>query len=309
MLSCASGDDACDDAQAQADTLAHDTAGVVRVAANAADVPAQVIKAVQMIESFDVVRAELLFSPDANPGFVKVAVTALRRSEQRLRRQIDASGEFHDCVPGATPSFALSLTNPALAPVMPSSGAFGAYRMTLRLSAERDGSSVLRARRAGAGRAQRRGAPPDTYSSGGYYQDFDSRGCANVNQRPSWDQLTFDADVRPDTRVTIYACTADDADALATCGAADTPASGYKRVVSVSAGSGAGTPCTAATQAQDCPNGYCSPYTGICNELEGASCTADMDCPGGSPGSCRAGASFAALGKTCSGAGRRGRAR
>ena len=58
--------------------------------------------------------------------------------------------------------------------------------------------------------------------------------------------------------------------------------SGYERVVTASAGSGNGQACSVATQAQDCPYGYCSPYTSVCNELEGAACT-DADCPGAAP--------------------------
>ena len=52
-------------------------------------------------------------------------------------------------------------------------------------------------------------------------------------------------------------------------------------------------------QATQCPFGFCSPYTGICNYLEGASCEDDEDCPGTRDGRCHMGPSAATLGETC----------
>jgi hypothetical protein len=116
---------------------------------------------------------------------------------------------------------------------------------------------------------------------------------------PSWDHLSFDADVRPDTSITFSVCSATSRDQLSACGTG-VPSSGYRRAVTITAGSGAGTPCTAATQLEDCPGGYCSPYTGVCNYLEGGPCEEDSDCPGAAQDSCRQGPSFATLGRTCS---------
>jgi hypothetical protein len=141
-------------------------------------------------------------------------------------------------------------------------------------------------------------APPGSYDSGSYHQDFEGTACTNATQRPSWDQLTFDADVRPDTRVNVLACTANTAEDLGTCDDGER-SSGYRRVVTVTAGAGTGTPCTVATQDSECPSGYCSPYTHVCNELEGAACMNDDDCPGTAAGRCRGGSSVVQLGTTC----------
>jgi hypothetical protein len=112
--------------------------------------------------------------------------------------------------------------------------------------------------------------------------------------------LTFDADVRPDTSITFFACSAATLEDLAACdGTSAGEASGEQRVLTVTAGTGSGTRCTPATQATDCPGGYCSPYGGVCHFLEGASCMDDSDCPGFDTGRCREGPSFATLGSTC----------
>jgi hypothetical protein len=294
VLAC-NGGAACDDAGAQAQQLAQDTRGVVRRAADAADVPLQIVKAVQTLESFDTVSAQLLFMPDANPGFTRTVVTPLADAVNGCTGTTDATG-FRTCVPGANPSFGVALTNPALAPVAPASGSPAAYHFTLRVSGRRGTRHVL-TQDVPLYVAVKGSAPPGTYSNGRYQQDFNA-DCAAVNQRPSWDRLTFDADVRPDTRLTFYACSADNAADLSTCDNGG-PSSGYKRVVTVSAGSGSGQACSVAAQAQDCPNGYCSPYTTVCNELEGATCDDDEDCPGTGAGRCRAGANAAMLGNTC----------
>jgi hypothetical protein len=293
VLSCTDGA-ACDDARGQADQIAADTGGVVRMAASAGDVPAEVVAAVQQVEALDTVRGELLFTPDDNPGFTFAAVQAVPDPGSLCSPGADAAS-LSDCLPGATPSFRVSLTNPALAPVPPS--ASGAYEFTLRVTGERDGATRM-TQDVPVVVVPTGGVPPGSYDRGSYYQDFGASGCVSANQRPSWDELMFDLDVRPDTRVTFYACSATEDDDLASCddGA---ESSGYRRVATITAGTGAGTPCTVGTQANDCPNGYCSPYTHVCNELEGASCTGDTDCPGTAEGRCRTGPSSTELGNTC----------
>jgi hypothetical protein len=295
VLSCAGGR-TCDDARAQADLLAYETGGVVRSASSADDVPAQVVKTVQLMESFDTVRGELVFASGGNPGFSGVSVATLTDPNNGCAS--DDGQKFRSCVPGATPTFAAALTNPALSPVAPSDEDAGEYHATLRITGERDGA-VVSTTDVPVWIAPGGVAPGGTYDEGSYHQDLQGERCTDVNQRPSWDRMTLDADVRPDTRVEVYACTADTAEALAACEDGGATASGYQRVATISAGAGDGTPCTVQTQARDCPNGYCSPYTAVCNEIEGASCTADEDCPGTASGRCRSGASAAALGKTC----------
>jgi hypothetical protein len=294
VLACSSGA-ACDDANAQAQQLAHDTSGVVRRASDASDVPAQIVKAVQALETFDSVRATLVFSPDPNPGFTRTSVTPLADAANGCSSATDLTS-FHACAPGANPAFRVALSNPVFTPVSPASGSPAAYHFTLRITARRGTRRVL-TQDVPLYVATSPAAPPNTYSSGRYYQDVGAR-CTKMNQRPSWDRLTFDADVRPDTRLTFYACSADNAADLASCDSGGR-SSGYKRVLTVSAGTGQGHACSVATQSQDCPTGYCSPYTSVCNDLEGATCMRDEDCPGSAAGSCRAGPNAAMLGDTC----------
>ncbi|MFI5308508.1 MAG: RCC1 domain-containing protein, partial [Polyangiales bacterium] len=297
VLSCDASLASCTDAQAQAALLATDTSGVVRSASSAQDVPAEVASAVRELERFDSVSAQLEFAPDANPGFVKSQLAAVMDPGNSCMPGDDAAS-FRACSPGSSPSFSVSLANPALQPVPPGSGPLGGYRFTLHVQGTRDGVTrytedvpVLV--------VPSGGTPPMTYDQGSYHQDFDSRGCGvGTNTRPSWDDLSFAADVRPDTRLDFYACSADVLGDLAKC---DTglPSSGYKRVLTVTAGQGSGKACTVATQDVDCPAGYCSPYTSLCNTLEGASCGQDSECPGTSPGRCRDGPTAATLGATC----------
>jgi hypothetical protein len=304
----------CADALVQAQQLAADTGGVARMATSPETVPLEIVRAVEQLERADSVTGSLVFAPDANPGFTPFEVTALADPGNRCAP--GASGaSFSDCLPGALPSFVVSLHNPALAPVPFSSRPSGEYEFTLRVEGTRDGAvvgtydlpiTVLPT-----------GAPPaGTYTQGSYFQDIEGKLCKIANrpkrpgvmempgkqvqdQRPSWDALRFDADVRPDTRLDLYVCSADTADDLDACNGGMGESSGRRRALTVTAGTGAGTPCTAATQTTDCPGGYCSPYTGICNYLEGADCLTDSDCPGDEGGRCRTGPSTATFGPTC----------
>ena len=293
VLACQSGG-ACDAARGQDDLLAYQTDGTLRAASDAADVPKQIVKAVQVLESFDTVEAELEFAPDANPGFASIEVIALADPNNGCASADGA--RFRNCVPGAKPAFAVSMANPVLTPVAPSMGAYGAYRTTLHVRAERDGALISSAD-VPVLVVPTGFAPADTFTSGSYRQDIEAKRCKN-NTRPSWDRLTLDADVRPDTSVGIYACAADTAEELAMCDAGG-ESSGYKSVGRISAGTGAGKPCTVATQQTDCPRGYCSPYTRVCNEVEGASCAADKECPGTAVGRCRVSPASLTMAKTC----------
>ena len=280
----------CSDAIAQGAELANDTSGIVLSTNSAGAVPSAIVHAVKLLEALDDVNAELLFTPDANPGFTSEAVTPVADPGNHCTNGMTG---FTDCMPGASPAFTVSLQNPALSPVPLSSNALGAYEFTLRVTGTRDGEVELLEDIPVF--VVPSGAPPaGTYTSGSYYQDFDSRGCDDSDgQRPSWDELLFDADVRPDTRIQFGACTATTMSDLGAC------TGNGVRVLTVTAGSGAGTACTAATQDTDCPDGYCSPYTGICNYLEGKSCSQDAECPGSEAGRCRTGPSAPDIGDTC----------
>ena len=311
VLSCAGQPD-CNHATSHAERLAQDTMGVARVAATAEDVPREIVRAIEQLEQADTVTGSLVFAPDANPGFTPTSVTALADPANRCAGGTSGA-TFSNCSPGALPSFVVSLHNPALAPVAFSPRATGEYVFTLHVESRRGGKvvgsydlpvTVLPT-----------GAPPaETYTTGSYFQDIDSPLCLLENrtllpghtlspsiadQRPSWDALRFKADVRPDTQLDFRVCTAEKLEELADCASDGPRASGMRRALTVTAGTGSGTPCTVATQAADCPYGYCSPYTRICNYLEGAACLDDGDCPGSAAGRCRSGPSDATLGKTC----------
>jgi alpha-tubulin suppressor-like RCC1 family protein len=311
VLACDPSTASCQDAATQATLLAEDTDGVVRQASGASDVPLQVVRAIEQVEAADRVSAELEFAPDLNPGFSPVTVEPIADPSNRCTLPM-GSDSFVDCAPGATPAFRVTLVNPLFAPVVILGSALGLYEFTLEVTSERNGVERVEevpiyVRPAGT-------PPSGSYSGGRYFQDFDSRGCADPAlrprtdggvpegslPRPSWDVLTFDADVRPNTSVTFFACSAGTLEDLAACdGVSAGDASGEQRVLTVTAGTESGTPCTVATQATDCPGGYCSRYGDICHYLEGASCEEDDDCPGFEADRCREGPSFAELGRTC----------
>jgi alpha-tubulin suppressor-like RCC1 family protein len=295
VLSCDTNVASCADAKAQADQLGVDARGVVRVAATAADVPSEAVNAVQLLEAIDTLDAQLLFTPDSDPGFANPRVAAIDDPANGCLPG-SSSMSFSNCIAGAKPSFSVSLKNPALRPVPPSPSPDGAYHFTLRIRGTREGDTVF-SEDVPVLVVPTGATPPMTYTTGSYHQDFEASGCAG-NEQPSWDRLSFDVDVLPDTAVRFYACTADLVGDLSSC-AVGAPSSNEQRVVTITAGTGNGTPCTVATQDVDCPLGYCSPYSNICNYLEGATCTLDSDCPGSAAGRCRPGPSAATLGYTC----------
>ncbi|HEX2676352.1 MAG TPA: C-type lectin domain-containing protein, partial [Polyangiales bacterium] len=288
----------CDDALAQAKELAQDTGGSVLAANTPSDVPAQLVSAVYGLESLDNITGTLLFAPDPNPGFLNVSMLTVPTGSIACT-DVGDGVTLASCGPGARPTYAVSLLNPLLAAVPPGPGPLGSYRFTLHLQGQRNGSTIytedvpLYVLPSG-------GAAAGTYGKGSYTQDMDGRGCVHANTAPSWQELVFDADVRPDTRLEFYACSASDSADLTKCDTAGGTSTGYQRVLTVSAGGGLGVPCSVITQLIDCPEGYCSPYTGTCTYLEGASCVTDKDCPNALPGSCRTGPSAATLGTTCS---------
>jgi alpha-tubulin suppressor-like RCC1 family protein len=304
VLACDPSVTSCSHAREQATLLADDTGGAVRMAADAQDVPLQFVRVLEQIAAADRVAGELIFAPDLNPGFTPYGVEAVPDPGNRCEMGTDGQS-FVACRPGSTPAFLVTLHNPLLAPVGAALNALGLYEFTLRVTTEREGDPTrvedvpIFVRPTGA-------PEPGSFSSGEYFQEFSSTGCDPLNAvamtagssmfTASWDELRFDADVQPDTSVTFFACGAESAAELAGCD--DDPARNH-RVLTVTAGADEGTRCTAATQATDCPQGFCSPYLNVCQFLEGASCSTDDDCPGVDAGRCRMGPSEATLGRTC----------
>ncbi len=286
----------CADAQGQATQLAKDTNGNVQLAATAGDVPAAVANAVYDLASLDTVTGQLQFSPSPNPGFVTLGAQTVPTSVAC----IDAGDgvTFNHCGPGSRPTYGMTLLNPLFTPVLPGPGPLGSYQFTLHLEGKRQGS-ILYQEDVPLYVIPSGGAAPGTYDMGSYSQDLEGRACEHGNFAASWDDLMFDADVLPETQIDFYACSAYASADLALCAGTGGTSSGYLRVVTVTAGQGVGTTCTVATQGVDCPSGYCSPYTNVCQFLEGASCSSDADCPGSAPGRCHAGPSAATLGTTC----------
>jgi alpha-tubulin suppressor-like RCC1 family protein len=303
VISCDPADSSCADARDQAAILADDTGGVVSVAASAADVPLQIVRVIEQVTAADRIAGSLVFAPDGNPGFSPYTVEAVPDPGNHCTMGVDGQS-FVDCTPGATPAFLVSLHNPLLAPVIAATNLLGLYQFTLRVTTEREGEA-MRVEDVPLF-VQPSGAPePGSFGRGDYFQEFNASGCAALNAqaedagtslfRPSWDELRFDADVQPDTSLSFYACGAESEAELAGCDDADR----MHRVVTVSAGTDTGTRCTVATQATDCPFGYCSPYINVCQYLEGVACDSDDDCPGRVPGRCHSGPSAGSIGRTC----------
>jgi alpha-tubulin suppressor-like RCC1 family protein len=298
VLSCNSGAP-CSDAQGQAQALATDTGGVVQVAQSASEVPQRVVDALYALGTLDTLQAALLFQPDANPGFGNVRVVALSDPNDACTDDPQAPDTLLRCGPGASPSYRIELENPWAAPIAPGPGPDGSYQFTLRLQGSQAGMPVF-GLDVPVFVVPGPAAPAGTYGIGSYFQDVDSRACPlDSNLRGSFKELVWQADVRPDTYLEFEACAASDSADLASCDSMGTPSSGYRRVVTISAGGGQGTPCLVSTQSVDCPGGYCSPYTSVCQFLEGASCTTDSDCPGSTTGRCSDGPSAARIGKSC----------
>jgi len=300
VLWCTGGGD-CADAGAQWTQLAADTDGVMRMAAAASDIPTEIVTAVSTLEALDSVTASLVL-PAPVPGFTNVSLDAVTDPGNLCTPAAGAA--WADCQPGATPTFSVSLTHPVAMPVPPAATPTGAYEYTLVIEGTRNGETLL-LQSIPLFVFPEGTAPPGTFGAGTYHQSFDSRGCDGLQDpnlatfRPSWDSLLFKANVLPDTSIDFHVCTADDTADLDGCDSAATNVSGYFRSLTITAGSGAGTPCTAPTEAVDCPGGFCSPYSGICNYIEGNSCASDTDCPGMAMGSCQDGPSVGTLGQTC----------
>jgi hypothetical protein len=309
VLACDPSVETCGDARAQADLLAEHSYGAAGLVDSPQDTPEQVVRIIEQAAAADRIAGSLVFAPDLNPGFTPYSVEAIPDPGNRCTMGADGES-FVDCAPGATPAFLVSLHNPLLAPVVLAANALGLYQFTLRVTTEREGSAMR------VDDVPIYVRPADTpvagsYGSGEYFQDLEATACEELTRietmmnpnkpaaplSPSWQELHYRADVHPDTSLTFYACGANTEEELDACDEAGRMA----RVLTVTAGSGEGTRCTAANQATTCPNGYCSPYSGMCQYLEGASCQNDRDCTGTGAGRCRSGPSAAdpEIGMTC----------
>lgn len=306
VLWCDDANQACTDASAQWTRMGNDTGGGIQLAAGAGGIPASVVTAVELLEAADTVTATL--DTTGNPGFTGMTVIAVADPGDRCDMQ--AGDTFVTCRAGSRPTFRVSVTHPAGAPVPPNEDAMGnlinngAYTFPLTIVATK-GAVMTTLATIPVHIFPLDSAPAGTYAGGGYQQSFDSRGCDALQDaslgdyRPSWDRLYFKASVLPDTSMSFDVCAGDSIADLDDCDDPDDPAdsvSGYYRALTVTAGTGSGDACA---DDADCSDGYCSPYTGICQYLEGATCVDDAECPEYTMGSCRDLGTAAGLGKTC----------
>ena len=306
VLSCASG--TCPEAEEQAVQLSGDVdAGSGRAAHRLASDPTMVaaasVDAVLEILEVDRIYAYVDWAPNSNldpmtsAQLFEADITTLPISSSQCAGNDGV--EFTNCRPGGAPTFDVTIRELSKLGVPPGPRPDGSYEFTVYVEAERDGTvEVIDSRPliVKPSLVSLVGA----YDVGFYAQDTNGKGCeGDVSRRPSWDELVYDADVLPDTLLTFSVCTADQESDLGGCPTSDPATSGFMRVMTLSAGTGNGTVCTAVTEATDCPGGYCSPYTDRCIYIEGTDCSTDADCPGGAPSSCRAGPNAATLGTTC----------
>jgi Cys-rich repeat protein len=176
--------------------------------------------------------------------------------------------EHQNCRPGATPKFVVSITNPTNPPVPPNpNDPKGGYNFRVDLIGDGrfyidsvpiyvipfdiDGS-----------------APPPiprVEEYGEYFQDVSSSSGCTGNERPDWQNLTWNAHVPDGTSLRFSVCTAESEEALETCT--------YTEIATISS---QGT-CTTDL---DCATGHCSAW-GLCETITGGTCLNDMQCPAG----------------------------
>jgi hypothetical protein len=104
--------------------------------------------------------------------------------------------------------------------------------------------------------------PPEHLEQGQYWQDSAAPGCTG-NNAPDWRDLSWNADVYPNTTITFSACTAQNTTALAAC----TP----HPIATVT---GAGNCASSA----DCSVGYCDTDIGVCQIARAGPCSDSSQC-------------------------------
>jgi hypothetical protein len=208
------------------------------------------------------VKVVVAFEPNDNPGFL-ITVRAIDQAGDGCSGLIGI--EHQNCTPGASPRFTIDFENPLGAPVpLNPDDENGGWQFRADLIGDDQfvidsvpiyiiPEDVI----------PNMGPPPPEYlSQGEYWQDSGAPGCSG-NAAPDWRDLSWNADVYPNTTVNFKACTAQTADGLETC----TP----KTIATVT---GAGT-CDAT---EDCPVGYCDTDIGVCQIARAGNCTESAQC-------------------------------
>jgi hypothetical protein len=210
------------------------------------------------------VSARVVFDPDANPGFTL------------LVKAVDVAGdgcdgiigsEHQKCLPGATPRFEISFTNPAGSPVplnSPAKDPNGGYNFRAELIANNqfivDKVPIYIIPQA----VTNLPPPPKFYPTGSYTQNLAANGCAGKTDLPDWNELSWDATIPNGTSVSFSVCAGMSAAALATC--TPTP------ICTITGGAA----CSASSP---CPTGSFCSAAGNCNAISGNSCTSNANCP------------------------------
>lgn len=212
-----------------------------------------------------------LQAPDNPEPDFELHVEALPQSGDGCSGAIDADGDtvldtHVDCVPGATPQFRVTFRNPPGAGAVPSNPADptgqGGYRTTLQVLG--DGKQLLDEVPVYLVPADVLPdlVPSPFLDSGEYEQEVRADACAD-DEGPTWGQLSWEADIPPDTSLTFEACAAESADTLPSCT--------FHEVVTLSPGG------ACATTADCGGTGYCD-VSNVCHEVVGATCGDDTDC-------------------------------
>jgi hypothetical protein len=209
------------------------------------------------------VSVRVVFSPDANPGF-SVAVKAVDSPGDGCNGVVN--NEHQSCAPGANPRFEIAFTNP-LHPSVPLNlnDPHGGYNFRAELIGNQqfvvDQVPIYVIPTDVTGTTK---PVAQVVASGTYWQDISSPGCVGT-QRPSWNDLTWNAVVPKGTSVAYSVCASDKSTDLTTC-----PLTALAKIT----GGGA---CTTSAQ---CSNGYCSGQ-GNCQTITGGACSTSTDCTGG----------------------------
>jgi hypothetical protein len=201
------------------------------------------------------IRARVLQEPDPDP-FV-TSIVAIDESPGNGCEGVIAN-EHQGCLPGATPGFDISFSNPEPG-VEPNPGdPNGGYTFTLQLIA--DNRWVVDELPVYIIPASEPVAPP-LYSEGAYWQDIYAGRCGNT-QRPDWSDLAWSADLPNGTKIVFESCTADTAAELSNCT--------FTHLVTARASG-------SCNGDGDCAGGTCA-ANGYCLYLQGGDCEINGDC-------------------------------
>jgi hypothetical protein len=278
ILSChddpAHGDDDgdCEQAREQATVLANSSHAlgenlqplVFDIDGDGAGLSRTVVNAVAELTNYLAmdVKVQVLFDPDENPGFI-VTVRAIDQAGDGCSGLLGI--EHQNCVPGASPRFTIDFENPLGAPVPPHPTDAG-HGYHFRAELIGDDQFVIDSvpiyiipedviPNMGP-------PPPEHLEQGQYWQDSAAPGCTG-NNAPDWRDLSWNADVYPNTTITFSACTAQTTTALAAC----TP----HPIATVT---GAGSCASSA----DCSVGYCDTDIGVCQIARAGACSDSSQC-------------------------------